>query len=195
MALMFLACGHTQARPDSSAARSAVGEPRVSEPSNAEPKQDPEPSACPPADRFESVDAYCEALKIAHSRDSELAEQDFDCRLVDEDFELEVEGTGPGELLVVEEQDPDGLPYWTHHLLLRRDGMLEPLGRIGTNVGRGCSVGFVEIEQARWLTGADVRLVVELHAEGEYSCYESSPWDDCIAAAQEAGKPESTCDG
>jgi tetratricopeptide (TPR) repeat protein len=156
---------------------------------------------CPPPGRFSDTKAFCTALWAAYAREQddpelEPPEPDLDylmCGPVSPKFD--VEGVPFGELMVVEQPSPDGTPYWTRYLLLQRGGALEPLGRLGTNLGRGCSVGLVEIERVRWSTDGPVRLIVELHAESSYSCAETTPKMDCIAEAEEAGKPTSICDG
>jgi hypothetical protein len=157
---------------------------------------------CPPPGRFPDVKAFCTALWADYAREQddpalEPPEPDLEyllCGAVT--HEVEVEGPALGELLVVQQPNPEGRPYWTHHLLLQRDdGALEPLGRIGTNHGRGCSVGSVEIERARWSTDGPVRLIVDLHGHSAYSCAETTPKEDCIAEAEESGSSTSTCDG
>jgi hypothetical protein len=158
--------------------------------------------ACPPSGPFASAQAFCDALWDIYAafwydpenppqRPSQ-SDDELQCGRVKVSFP--VEGPALGDLVLIEEPEPDGRPYWTHYLLLARDGKLEPLGRVGTSIGRACSVGFVEIERARWQTDGEVRLIVELHAESAYSCNETTPRQDCEAKAEDQGKPTTHCE-
>jgi hypothetical protein len=156
---------------------------------------------CPPSGRFQDVEAFCGALAAAYARDydrPDLEPRDPDsmpqrCGLASSKFD--VEGPGLGELVVVEQPHPAGLLYETSYLLLQRDGVLEPLGRIWTSADLHCSIGGVEIERARWSSDGPVRLIVELHAAIKYGCL-TSPWDKCMdKKANLAYEASSFCTG
>lgn len=161
-----------------------------------------QPRECPPAGRFNNVEAFCDALWDRYALDHHDPEdpperpgpddEEMRCARVHEQFK--VEGPALGELVLVVEPYPDYRPYWSNYLLLQRDGMLEPLGQIGTNYGRACSVGSVEIVRAQWQSEGAIRLIVDLHAESEYSGYETTPREDCEIEAEERGKPTTHCE-
>lgn len=135
---------------------------------------------CPPKSRFADVESFCLALVAEDALADEFFErpvrdenQPFSCDVLTHRFSID--GIPRGELMIVGMPAPDGGPYGTIFLLLRRNGQLEPLGRVGTDIWRATSSGTIMIERARWQNDP-VHLVVDLHWHYEYSGDETTPW-------------------
>lgn len=133
------------------------------------------PEGCPPGGTFADVDAYCAALPL-------MGEEDFtECGTAP--TSVEVEGEGPGDLVMVAVSG-DYASLTTYHLLLRRDGQLEPLVVLGFDHDRSCSSSAFEVRSLRWVDAEPGPTLVTESTYAESYCARTA-WERCMIEGTE----------
>lgn len=121
--------------------------------------------SCPPSESLKDIEAAC----------AKLRELDSDPRIGCSAKPIEdVEGSGPGKLLIVEDQFTHS-GAWMDRYLVRQDADgVHFLVKIGSSWSRGCSQGNHRVDAAAYrqvIPAGPEELVVDIDVGEDYTCH------------------------